>query len=203
MTRNFTLVFLLAFTFLIPQTKAQHNYCGYPRYDQEVYSTVHITNNLTFGSNVDYAGVTQNLTMDIYEPTADTATVRPLIVWVHGGSFLGGTKNDVDVTSLSTHFAKRGYVCASINYRLGMNVPPTQTTATQAVFRAVQDLKAAIRYLRKDAATNNTYKIDPDMIFAAGSSAGAFTALHLAYLDQPGELPSTLDTNVDRKSTRL
>jgi len=34
--------------------------------------------------------------------------VRPLIVWAHGGSFMGGTKNDGDVTSLCNHFAKRG-----------------------------------------------------------------------------------------------
>jgi hypothetical protein len=73
---------------------------------------------------------------------------------------------------------------------------PNQTIATQAVYRAVQDLKAAVRYFRKDAATANLFHIDPTMIFTGGSSAGAFTVLHLAYLDQPAELPAAIDTAV-------
>lgn len=168
--------------------------CGSNRYDQEVFSAVTVTSNIQYGSNVDYFGATINLTMDIYQPSGDTAAMRPVIFWTHGGSFIGGSKTDVDVVSLCNHFAKRGYVCVSIEYRLGMSFPPTQTSATQAVYRAVQDMKAAIRYMRKDAATANLYHIDPNLIFGGGSSAGAFTALHLAYLNQPSELPSQIDT---------
>ncbi|HNP97992.1 MAG TPA: T9SS type A sorting domain-containing protein [Bacteroidia bacterium] len=168
--------------------------CGNGRYDTEIFSTVKLTSNITYGSNVDYTGASTTLTMDIYEPDSDTVAVRPLIVWAHGGSFMGGTKNDADVTSLCNHFAKRGYVCVSINYRLGINIPPNQTGATQAVYRAVQDMKAAIRFMRKDAATSNVYKVDTNFIVAGGSSAGAFTALHLAYLDDVSELPAQIDT---------
>jgi hypothetical protein len=168
--------------------------CGSNRYDQEIFSAVDTTNNVVYGSNLNYQGATTALTMDIYQPSGDTAQFRPLIVWVHGGSFVGGSKNDNDVTGLCQHFARRGYVCASINYRLGITFPYNQANATNAVFRAVQDMKAAVRFFRQDAATTNTYKIDPDMIFGGGSSAGAFTALHLAYLDQPSELPATIDT---------
>ncbi|MCX6290195.1 MAG: T9SS type A sorting domain-containing protein [Bacteroidetes bacterium] len=170
-------------------------YCGSARYDQEIFSGVTITSDTSFGSNTDYSGANVVLTMDIYEPTGDTASMRPLIVWAHGGSFLGGSKNDPDVTSLCNHFAKRGYVCASINYRTGMN-GANQTSATQAVYRAVQDMKASIRFFRKDASSTNTYRIDSNLVIAAGSSAGAFTALHLAYLNQPSELPSAIDTTV-------
>lgn len=105
-------------------------------------------------------------------------------------------KNDLDVQRLSEHFSKRGYVCASINYRLGISFPYNEANTTSTVFRAVQDLKAAIRFFRKDAATANEYKIDPNIIFAGGSSAGAFTALHLAYLNEYSELPSTIDTSI-------
>jgi hypothetical protein len=97
---------------------------------------------------------------------------------------------------LSQHFAKRGYVCVSINYRLGIPFPIDQNNAMKAVFRATQDMKAAIRFMRKDAATANQYKIDPATIFGGGSSAGAFTALHAAYLDEYSELPAQLDTTV-------
>jgi len=171
-------------------------YCGSPRYDTEVFPTVTVTNDVVFGSNTDVNGNAVSLTMDIYQPTGDTASIRPLIVWAHGGSFVSGTKADADVSSLCNHFAKRGYVCVSINYRLGIPLPPDQTGTTRAVYRAVQDMKAAIRFFRMDAATANLYHTDPNVIFAAGSSAGAVMALHLAYLDQPAELPSQIDTTL-------
>ena len=168
--------------------------CNSNRYDEEVFANIITTTNVMYGANTDYQGANMNLTMDIYEPDGDTAAYRPLIVWVHGGSFVGGSKSDNDVVGLCQHFAKRGYVCASISYRLGIAFPYNQLNATSAVYRGVQDMKAAVRYFRKDAATTNTYRIDPDMIFGGGSSAGAFCALHLAYLDQPGEIPATIDT---------
>ncbi len=184
--------------FTVQNAYSQFNqYCGSGRYDTEVFSAVTVTSNIIYGSNNVAGGGPTDLTMDIYEPAGDTALIRPLIVWVHGGSFIGGTKNDGDVVSLCNHFAKRGYVCASINYRTGFaTFPPNTGEATRAVFRAVQDMKAAVRYFRKDAATANVYKIDPLLIFGGGSSAGAFTALHLAYLDDPSELPSEIDTTV-------
>ena len=149
---------------------------------------------MVYGANTDYQGTNTILSMDIYQPSGDTAAYRPLIVWVHGGSFVGGSKTDNDVVGLCQRFAKRGYVCASITYRLGIAFPYNQTSATNAVFLGVQDTKAAIRFFRKDAATTNVYRIDPDKIFGGGSSAGAFCALHLAYLDQPSEIPLTIDT---------
>ena len=168
--------------------------CNSLRYDQEVFSSVDISSNIIYGSNINANNATENLIMDIYQPDGDTAQYRPLIVWVHGGSFIAGTKNDQDITDLSIAFAKRGYVCASISYRLGIPVPFGEANATKAVYRAVQDMKAAIRFFRKDAATSNVYKIDPEIIFGGRSSAGAFTALHLAYLNEVSELPAVIDT---------
>jgi len=172
---------------------AQH--CGSLRYDTEIFTTVNVTSDIVYGSNINSGGTMQSLKLDVYEPDGDSLAMRPLIVWVHGGSFVGGTKSDVDVVSLCQHFAKRGYVCVSIDYRLGFSVfPPTTGAAAETVFRAVQDMKAAVRFFRQDAATTNTFRIDPSMIFGGGSSAGAFTALHLAYLDEPSEIPSEVDT---------
>jgi len=168
--------------------------CNSNRYDEEVFTNIITTSDITYGANTNYQGQNTVLKLDVYEPDGDTAAFRPLIVWVHGGSFVGGSKLDNDVVGLCQHFAKRGYVCASIEYRLGITFPYNQENATNSVFRGVQDMKAAVRFFRQDAATTNTYKIDPDMIFGGGSSAGAFCALHLAYLDQPSELPATIDT---------
>lgn len=189
MKNIFTLLFLSSF---IASLSAQ-NYCGSQRYDSEVFSQVSVTT-VVYGSNVNVSGNTDTLTMDIYQPVGDTATIRPLIVFAHGGSFLGGSKADQDQVDLCTAFAKRGYVTATINYRLGIGFPINQANAKKAVWRATQDMKAAVRFFRKDAATTNTYMIDPNMIIAGGTSAGAFMALHLAYLDQPSEIPSEIDT---------
>jgi dienelactone hydrolase len=192
MKKTYSFLFLF---FCLLSTNAQTIIdCASGRYDTEVFSAVTTTSNVTYGSNINSSGFITQLTMDIYEPTGDTALMRPLIVWVHGGSFVTGTKIDNDMVALCNRFAKRGYVCASINYRLGIPIPANQQGATQAVYRAVQDMKAAIRYFRKDAATANIYKIDPMLVIAGGSSAGAFTAMHLAYLDEVSEIPADIDT---------
>ncbi|MCC7231849.1 MAG: carboxylesterase family protein [Bacteroidia bacterium] len=187
----FTTLFL--FYYIISYSQGVVN-CNSHRYDQEVFSLVNITNDILYGSNTDANGAQVSLTLDVYEPAGDTLAMRPLIIWAHGGSFISGTKNDNDVVTLSQHFALRGYVCASINYRLGIPFPMNETNAQKAVFRAVQDMRAAVRFFRKDAAGPNVYKIDPSLIFCGGSSAGAFTALHLAYLDDTSEIPSQIDT---------
>lgn len=160
-------------------------------WDPAFFSAVTITSNVTYGSATNINNSTQVLKMDIYQPTGDTVSQRPLIVLAHGGSFIGGSKTDADVVALCNRFAKMGYVCASIDYRLGMGFPIDSVNATRAVIRAVQDMKAAIRFFRQDFFTNgNTYKIHPNYIFAGGSSAGAFMGLHLAYLDKTSEVPA-------------
>jgi len=161
--------------------------CTTTRYASDVFANTTVTTAIPYGSNVTYTGTTQTLTLDLYQPTADTAKMRPLIIWAHGGSFVGGTSADVDVTSLSQHFAKKGFVCASINYRLG-TASFDSVGLIPAVVRAVQDMKAAIRYFYKDRATANMYKIDTNNIFIGGSSAGSITALHTEYMKRTCEI---------------
>lgn len=162
------------------------NMCSTGRYSSDVY-TYTVTSGITYGQNATFTGSNQVLTLDFYEPVGDTAQARPLIIWAHGGSFISGSSTDIDVQSLSQHFAKKGFVCASINYRLGF-YPIDSVHAIPAVIRAVQDMKAAIRFFYKDKATLNHYKIDTSNIFIGGSSAGAITALHTAYLDRTCEI---------------
>ncbi len=170
--------------------------CDEGRYASDVYGTVDVTSNIVYGSNTSFSGATTSLDLDFYEPNGDTSTARPLIIFAHGGSFIGGTKTDSDIVTLCNRFAQKGFVCASINYRVGM-WPITAAEATKAVLRAVQDMKASIRWFYQDRATTDTYKIDTTQIYVAGTSAGAITAFHLAYLDKECELegymtPTTL-----------
>jgi para-nitrobenzyl esterase len=181
---------LLALTGLI--STSANAQCAGGRYESDIFSAVTVTSNVVYGSNTSSSGSLTSLKLDFYEPTGDTETHRPLIVFAHGGSFIGGSKTDADVAALCNRFAKKGYACASIDYRVGF-FPFDSVNSVKAVVRAVQDMKGALRFFYMNAATNTgLYKIDTTNIFIGGSSAGAITALHTAYLDQECELYSHL-----------
>ncbi|HRP38957.1 MAG TPA: alpha/beta hydrolase fold domain-containing protein [Chitinophagales bacterium] len=143
-------------------------------------------------SNVDTVSVvysTTNQMMTIYQPQGDTASQRPVIIFAHGGSFIGGDRTEGTVTALAKNFAKRGYVTASIDYRLGGILDMTQAgTAYNVVIKAISDGKAAVRYFRQDAAGANTYRINPNLIYGGGNSAGAVLFVHLGYIDSVNEV---------------
>lgn len=185
------------FMALTVQTNAQ---CPGSRYHDFIFPTVPTpTSNITYGSNLKFNNTSQTLLLDVYQPVGDTASNRPLVIVVHGGSFIGGSKTGTDVVPLCKDLARMGYVTASIEYRVGMTsfpVPgPDSADAAPAVVRGVHDARAAVRFFRKDAATGgNTYKIDPNKIFMLGVSAGGFIALQSAYMDNIAELPPYIDT---------
>ena len=132
--------------------------------------------------------------MDIYKPDGDTVTNRPVIIYLHGGVFTTGNKNLPDCVDFCTAYAKKGYVAISANYRLSSNsvlfaIDPEEQYNT--VLKSVSDVKAAVRYLRKEHDNGNSIGIRPDGIFLAGYSAGAVLAIHLDYLDQISDLPTS------------
>jgi len=187
------IITLLSVSLGISVSLTAQNPCLTGRYATEVFPTVTTTSDIVYGSNVSFNGAATSLKLDFYSGTGDTESSRPLIIWAHGGSFIGGSKTDNDVATLSQEFAKRGYVCASIDYRLGF-FPFDSANAVKAVVRAVQDMKAAIRFFYKDRVDGtNLYKIDTNNIFIGGSSAGAITALHTAYLDRDCEIAGYLN----------
>ena len=164
--------------------------CPGGRYANEIFSGYTVTTT-TYSSPY-------NLQMDIYQPTGDTLSARPLIILAHGGSFISGTRSDdATVDSLCVRFAKRGYVTASIDYRLGTTAQMLSTDSTQPiseVIQAVSDGKAAIRYFVKDRATSDSFKVDTNNIFIGGNSAGGVLYMHVGYLDSLGECPSYIQT---------
>lgn len=184
------------------------------RYLDEVFSTITIDSNITYGTNKTFSSgfnASQQLKMDVYRPDNDTATSRPVIILMHAGSFLDGSltgfnfadKNEHCIVELCTRYAKRGYVAVSMTYRLGWN--PTagdqdtkSKTIINAVFRAMQDAKTCLRYFRNDVANNsNQWGIDPTKFILGGSNSGAYVALAASNLNKPAELeiPKVLDIN--------
>jgi hypothetical protein len=169
--------------------------CG-TRYKDMIFPTVTKTSNVTFSTSNGAV-----LKLDVYEPAGDTLALRPLIILAHGGSFYGGDKaTDATVVTLCNNFAKRGYVTASINYRLGdaATMFLDTTYAITTVLKALSDGKSAVRFFRKDAATTNTYRIHPNIIFGGGNSAGAVLYDHAFYVDSVGELPPALQTIINQ-----
>lgn len=165
--------------------------CDGERYVDDVFTDFTVST-VTYGSNITAFGLNQDLEMDIYEPVGDVHEQRPVILFAFGGSFIFGDKSTM--AYYCEQFAKKGYVAAAIDYRLGF-VGFGEEAVTGAVMRAVSDMKGAVRYFRQDAATDDTYKIHPDFILVGGYSAGAITATHVAYLDENDEnIPSfTMD----------
>jgi predicted esterase len=144
------------------------------RYRDQVFSAVGITSDLQYGQAPDSNGDPVDLKLDLYQPTGDTETLRPALVWVHGGSFSGGDKTNFVPTDVANTFAKMGYVVVSINYRLlGSGCVQNPSNCTIAALEAQHDAQAAVRWLRANAAT---YKIDATRIGIGGESAGAITA---------------------------
>lgn len=107
--------------------------------------------------NIVYATVgDRELRLDLYLPEKSPKKPLPLVVWIHGGAWRAGTKENAPVAPFVAH----GYAGASVGYRYTQEAP----------FPAnVEDCKAAIRWLRANAAK---YNIDPDRIGVWGSSAG-------------------------------
>jgi acetyl esterase/lipase len=95
--------------------------------------------------------------LDLYLPEKDTEKPLPLLIWVHGGGWLGGSKKE----NPGIRFTASGeYASASVEYRF----------SNKAIFPAqIQDCQAAIRFLRANA---KKYNIDPDHIGVWGASAG-------------------------------
>lgn len=129
----------------------------------------------------------EDLYVDIYTPTGDNNPKRPLIIFAHSGGFLNGAKDVDNMVAICDSFAQKGYVTASIAYRKGFN-PLDGQSAERAVYRGIQDGKAAVRYFKEYA---NIYKIDTNNIFFGGMSAGGYIALHAAYMDKESERPAS------------
>ena len=159
------------------------------RYQTEIFNTVSV-------STVNYSDVYNDFfhKMDIYTPDGDTVTNRPVILYMHGGAFYAGEKGSVDCVDFCTSYAKKGYVAISANYRLAANALTFafyQDIQYTTVLKAVADIKAAVRYLRKDHANGNTLGIHPDGIFLGGYSAGAVLSIHMSYIDSISDLPTS------------
>jgi hypothetical protein len=205
---NFLLVFL-TLSLASVGLKAQEGLYLEPQFDVEVTLDVQYGINATIlpvlFQQSDEA-LPRPLTMDIYEPVGDDGN-RPVMLVFHSGNFLpfpdnngtSGTTRDSAVVEVCTRLAERGYVAASIDYRLGWNpFDPSQDFRKffliNAAYRGVQDARTAVRFLRKlavdgDAEGNvNPYDIDPEKIGLWGIGTGGYIVAATATIDEYEEI---------------
>lgn len=186
--RNKIITLTIAFFAIIGGINGQYctndtRYTEVPYFDS---TEISMAANVQFGSALDHLGNAYTLRMDIYYPnlTIDLSPKRPFVMLFHGGGFTSGDKQSGDIKDLCIHMARRGFVCATVNYRLGYNF--TEYGQYKARYRAIQDGHAALRYIVNNA---NTIRVDTNWIFIGGQSAGSLLALGMVYAD-PFELDS-------------
>jgi acetyl esterase/lipase len=125
------------------------------------------------------SGAHRALLLDLYQPDEPgSAAKRPALIAIHGGGFLLGDR--AEMTSLCREMAARGYVCASIDYRLLTDDPPGKEKQqyTRTVMASVEDAAQAAKWMVRNAAK---YHIDSTKLLMGGSSAGAVISMLYAY----------------------
>jgi acetyl esterase/lipase len=120
-------------------------------------------------SDIAYLEPGRSERLDLYVPSERASDPRtPAVVWIHGGGWTGGSKSASRERNICQTLAAAGFVCISVDYKLGDGAWPQN----------LLDCKNGVRYLRAHAAELG---IDPDRIAVAGGSAGGHLALMVAY----------------------
>ncbi|MBL6871604.1 MAG: T9SS type A sorting domain-containing protein [Flavobacteriales bacterium] len=206
------ITFLTLFVFTYNYNLAQN------RYFEEVFDSVNVTTNIKYADNITVVlsavgkgptiptgahALAPDLVFDFYEPNGDSLTERPLLVYLHTGTFAPrflnnnptGDRNDYATKTMCERFAKRGFAVANVEYRLGWNggaggsLEANSISLISAVYRAIQDTKAAVRYFYRDVKdSSNTYKIDTNKIALVGQGSGGWVALGYASVSDTSDL---------------
>ena len=162
---------------------------------------VEVTEDVVFAQGLTHSdwrtsdGTPMDLLLDVYRPVRTEAPKMPVVVFIHGGSFMGGSHKKPEFVRMATSFASRGWVAFSIDYRVAphfgtvpANYPEVPEGADErqgnqwhALYPACRDAKAAIRWIRSKA---DEYSMNTDYITAIGGSAGSFIALALGVTNE-------------------
>ena len=164
--------------------------------------------NVTDASTCDSSGLGRGaLTLALYAPAARNASApappprKPAVVLIHGGSYVNGDAGSDNMAWSASWFAARGWVAASINYRVrgdrglcpfdleyapeyatyadnvtGAVHPVAWVPSWAEMYPAIRDAKAAVRWLRAHA---DALGVEPRAVAAYGSSAGGASAIAL------------------------
>ena len=128
---------------------------------EEMPDGVQLIKDIEFGNPGEHP-----LKLDLYRPTKLDKPV-PGLIFIHGGAWKGGSRDMY--RPYAVQYAQKGYVAASISYRLSPVAPFPA---------AVEDAKCAVRWMRANA---DNYGVDPNHICVLGGSAGGHLAMMVGY----------------------
>lgn len=209
---------IVAFTFMVSahsQDKENNVMLpleGVPVVKTEATYKVLIEENISYAEGLSHQEINSKsskkipLKLDLYAPD-NTSKNRPVIVLIHGGGFVKGSKEVQPIVKIANYFAERGWVAVSISYRLKKhkgtlpqewidytaNIPKWKIPPFMAIYPAIRDAKAAMRWVVGNA---KTYGINTDYITVGGGSAGAITAIAVG-ISKPEDYRDELSTTQD------
>lgn len=141
----------------------------------------------------NFDGTLSDLSVRIWNASDNDCQSKPLLLCIHGGGFTTGYSSLMD--SICKSFASRGYLAASIQYRLGWvgNGYCSEDTseAIRAWYRAIDDCHKATFFFKDNFLR---YGIDSNLIFLCGWSAGGYVAAGAAFFDDISEKPEACES---------
>ncbi|MBU5672356.1 alpha/beta hydrolase fold domain-containing protein [Paenibacillus sp. MSJ-6] len=151
--------------------KSSENYLS-PLYEVNVHQDI------VYASKKNETDAAEPLTLDLYEPVEGGTAPRPVFIFIHGGGYKEGVKEDAG--EISMELARRGYAVLSMNYRL-KSVPFANFQKTLS--DAYEDIMDVITWVRLN---EKTYSLNSGRIALGGDSAGGYLAINFAneYLKQ-------------------
>jgi len=192
--KKVSIVFIILFFCANLQTYSQ-TFCQ----NAKITSTANSLEKYVYKKYVTEKGKEKELHVGLVRPVDNLAIKkRPLIIGVHSGGFINFcplepcyVKHSENI--LTPNFTPQGFVTAAVQYRLTSPfdfMPPRikDEKLKEVQYKAVQDLREAIKYIFENA---DKFGVDTENVFLLGSSAGAITALHAAFLDAE-EVPKDL-----------
>lgn len=156
------------------------------RYKDYVFTNFDISTEYYKKGAPNWDGSKKDLVLDIIKPRNDAAKNRPCFVFLFGGGFVG--KIDDCTQEVCKGMVQKGYVVIAADYRVGFKngllsgqcIGDFNTGFYPAYFRAIQDSRSVVRYLKANA---DRLGIDKNLIFVGGQSAGALASIGLAVMN--------------------
>lgn len=157
---------------------------GATRFLGTVFAVATTQTGIQYGASVPFGGTSAApLLLDLYAPAGDTASARPVLVWIHGGGFVSGIRTDGRIARLAQS-SRTARVRQRVDQLSAPFTSRVQLDPMSAIRDAVHDARAAVRWVR---ANSGALRLDPARIAFVGSSAGGVTALFGAYEETWGE----------------
>lgn len=182
------LIALCATSFVAPSANAATLSPSTPPFT--LTSSAYFVKDAAYGSDARHR-------FDIFMPKSAYAskTPTPLAIFIHGGGFSSGSKEDAYTSSnqkMINALLAKGVAFATINYPL-----ISKSGETEGLIKSLNGAKRALQYLKY----KSQYNIDPERVLVLGTSAGASTSLWLALHDDMADLSSS--DPVEQQSTRV